>query len=78
MIFNLFLAMPCGWNAQLKNLARSRGIGVNKMIEDLSVRAIAVWDTENHFRAMAAKGGIPQAIAILDHLDASLGLALER
>jgi hypothetical protein len=41
------------------------------MIEDLSVRAIAAWNTENHFRVMAGKGDIPQAIAILDRLDAT-------
>lgn len=67
----LSIRLPDDTADQLKNLARSRGISVNKMIEDLSVRAIAAWDTENHFRVMAAKGDIPQAIAILDRLDAA-------
>ena len=67
----LTIRLPDDTADQLKNLARSRGISVNKMIEDLSVRAIAAWDTENHFRVMAAKGDISQAIAILDRLDAA-------
>ncbi|WP_328985838.1 hypothetical protein [Thiorhodovibrio winogradskyi] len=40
------------------------------MVEDLSARAVAAWDTENHFRAMAATGDIKQALGILDRLDA--------
>jgi hypothetical protein len=39
------------------------------LVEDLSARALAAWDTENHFRAMAATGDINQALAILDRLD---------
>jgi hypothetical protein len=31
---------------------------------------LASWDTENHFRAMAATGNSQQALAILDRLDA--------
>ena len=67
----LSIRLPDDTADQLKNLARSRGISVNKMIEDLSVRAIAAWDTENHFRVMAGKGDISQAIAMLDRLDAA-------
>jgi hypothetical protein len=42
--------------------------------EELSARALAAWDTENHFRALAATGAatgdVSQALAILDRLDA--------
>ena len=34
-------------------------------------RALAAWDTENHFRAIAATGDIKQALATLDRLDAN-------
>ena len=39
-------------------------------MEELSARALAAWDTENHFRAMAATGDVNKALAILDRLDA--------
>lgn len=65
----LTIRLPDDTADQLRNLAKSRGISVNKMVEDLSVRAIAAWDTENHFRVMASRGDISQAIAILDRLD---------
>lgn len=29
---------------------------MNKLVEQLSAHALAAWDTENHFRAMAATG----------------------
>ncbi|MFZ4481806.1 MAG: hypothetical protein ACOYNZ_18145 [Rhodoferax sp.] len=38
-------------------------------MEQLSAHALSAWDTENHFRAMAATGKVAQAIAILDRLD---------
>jgi hypothetical protein len=55
---------------RLKSLARSRGLSTNKLVEELSARALAAWDTENHFRAVAATGDVKQALAILDRLDA--------
>ena len=54
----------------MKSLARSRGLSTNKLVEELSARALAAWDTENHFRAVAATGNVKEALAILDRLDA--------
>lgn len=39
-------------------------------MEQLSAHALAAWDTENHFRALAATGNVSQALEILDRLDA--------
>ena len=64
------IRLPDDTAERLKSLARSRGVSVNKMIEDLSVRAITAWDTENSFRAMAAKGDPVKALDILARLDA--------
>ncbi|WP_345792637.1 hypothetical protein AAG895_14140 [Thauera sp. JM12B12] len=33
--------------------------------------ALAAWDTENHFRALAATGDVQAALAVLDRLDAA-------
>ncbi len=51
-------------------MARSRGLSTNKLVEQLSAHALAAWDTENHFRALAATGNVENALAILDRLDA--------
>lgn len=43
---------------------------MNKLIEELSAQALAGWDTENHFHALAATGDVERALAVLDRLDA--------
>jgi len=66
----LTIRLPDDTAARLKTLARSRGLSMNKLIEELTAQALAAWDTENHFRALAATGDVRQALAILDRLDA--------
>ncbi len=64
------IRLPFGQKRRLRALAKSRGLSVNKLIEEMSAQAIAVWDTETRFRAMAAKGDVKKALAVLDGLDA--------
>jgi predicted transcriptional regulator len=54
---------------RLKSLAQSRGLSMNKLVEQLSAHALSTWDTENHFRAMAATGDVNKALAVLDRMD---------
>ncbi|UEM20560.1 ribbon-helix-helix domain-containing protein [Skermanella mucosa] len=54
---------------RLEALARSRGLSVNGLIEEMSVQALAAWDAERRFGSMAAKGDIAQALSILERLD---------
>ncbi|MBP7468986.1 MAG: ribbon-helix-helix protein, CopG family, partial [Thauera sp.] len=63
--------LPDDTAARLKDLARSRGQSMNKLIEELSAQALAAWDTENRFRAVAATGDVRAALAVLDRLDAA-------
>jgi len=65
----LTIRLPDDTAERLKAMAKSRGLSVNKLIEERSAQAIAVWDTEVYFRAMAAKGNVQKALAILDGLD---------
>jgi hypothetical protein len=51
---------------------------MNKLVEQLSAHALAAWDTENHFRAMAATGDVQKALAVLDRLDTEDGEATPR
>ena len=48
-------------------------MSMNKLVEQLSAHALAAWDTENHFRAVAATGNVEKALAVLDRLDAQDG-----
>lgn len=66
----LTIRLPDDTAARLKSLAQSRGLSMNKLVEQLSAYALAAWDTENHFRALAATGDVRQALAVLDRLDA--------
>jgi predicted transcriptional regulator len=66
----LTIRLPDETAQRLKSLAQSRGLSMNKLVEQLSAHALSAWDTENHFRAMAATGDLAQALAILDRLDA--------
>jgi predicted DNA-binding protein len=66
----LTIRLPDDTAERLKALAKSRGLSTNKLVEELSAQALAAWDTENHFRALAATGDVNRALAILDRLDA--------
>lgn len=67
----LTIRLPDDTAERLKSLAQSRGLSMNKLIEQLSAHALSAWDTENHFRAMAATGDVRTALGILDRLDAA-------
>lgn len=67
----LTIRLPDDTAARLKSLAQSRGLSMNKLVEQLSAHALSAWDTENHFRAMAATGDVLQGLSILDRLDAA-------
>lgn len=46
----LTVRLPDDTAERLKSLARSRGLSVNKLVEEMSAQALAAWDTENRFR----------------------------
>ena len=67
----LTIRLPDDTAQRLKSLAQSRGLSMNKLVEELSAHALSAWDTENHFRALAATGELGKALAVLDRLDAA-------
>ena len=67
----LTIRLPDDTAQRLESLAQSRGLSMNKLVEQLSAHALPAWDTENHFRAMAATGDVNNALAVLDRLDAA-------
>ena len=63
------LRLPEDIANRLKSVAQTRGISVNKFLTEISVQALAAYDTETRFKAMVAGANIPAALAVLDRLD---------
>lgn len=54
---------------RLKALAAHKKISLNKLIEELSTQAIAEFDTEVRFRALATTGNPNKGLELLEKLD---------
>ena len=65
----LTLRLPDDTAERLKQIARFRGISVNKLLEELSTSAIAAHDAEVRVRTLAAGADRSAALAVLDRLD---------
>ena len=65
----LTVRLPDDKHRRLKALARYRHMSVNKLMEELSTQALAEFDSEVRFRALAAKGDVERGLALLDKLD---------
>ena len=65
----LTIRLPNDKHERLKQLARRRNMSVNKLIEELSTIALAEFDAETRFWAMAAKGSQQAGLALLNQLD---------
>ena len=58
---------------RLREMARQRGISLNKLMEEFSTMGLAEFDAETRFRLRAARGSSEQGIALLDKLDEAFG-----
>ncbi len=65
----LTIRLPEDKHERLKELAKARGISINKLMEELSTIALTEFDAETRFRARAAQGNPERGIVILDELD---------
>jgi predicted transcriptional regulator len=72
-VATLTVRLPDDKHARLKALAERKNVSVNKLMEELSTQAIAEFDAETRFRAMAAKGSVRKGLKVLDRLDNALG-----
>ena len=68
----LTIRVPDDKHNRLKELAQAKGISINKLIEELSTIALAEFDANTRFKAMAAIGNSEEGLKILDKLDALL------
>ena len=63
---------------RLRSLAAYRKISMNKLMEEVTVRVIAEFDSEMRFRTLAAAGNMDEGLRILDKPDQfNLGKELE-
>ena len=65
----LTLRLPDDTYARLKELARYRGVSLNRLMEELATIAVTRHDTETRFRRLAAGGSADMGIDVLDKLD---------
>ena len=65
----LTIRLPDATRDRLAAMAKARGTSLNKLMEELSTRALAEHDTELRFRLRAARGDPERGLAILNDLD---------
>jgi hypothetical protein len=67
------IRIPNDRHERLRQLAKYRGISVNKLVEEFSTIGLAQFDAELRFRSLASRGSPKRALAILDKVDAAFG-----
>ena len=65
----LTIRIPDAHRDRLAAMAARRGLSLNQLMEELSVRALAEHDTETRFRMRAARGDAGLGLKLLDELD---------
>lgn len=65
----LTIRIPDDKHNRLKVLAQHRHVSVNKLVEELSTQALAEFDSEVRFRALAVRGDVLKGLGLLDKLD---------
>lgn len=68
----LTIRLPDDKHTRLRNIAKMRGISMNKLIDELSTIAITEFDAYTRFQVRAAKGSPEVGLALLDKLDKKL------
>ena len=65
----LTVRIPDDKHERLKALASHKNISINKLMEELSTQALAEFDSEIRFKALAATGNRAKGLKLLDKLD---------
>ena len=65
----LTIRLPDAQRNRLAAMAARRGVSLNKLMQELSVRALSEHDTEMRFRVRAARGDAAHGLEVLDELD---------
>ena len=65
----LTIRIPDAHRDRLAAMAARRGLSLNELIEEISLRALAEHDTEMVFRSRAERGGTARGLELLEELD---------
>lgn len=65
----LTIRLPDDKHERLKQLAESRGISLNKLMDEFCTKAISEFDTYNRFQVMAMKSNPEIGLKLLQKLD---------
>ena len=68
----LTLRLPDDTHARLEELARHRGVSLNKLMVELATIAVTRHDAEARFRVLAADGSADMGLDVLDKFDPAL------
>lgn len=66
----LTVRLPDDKHERLKAMTQHKKISVNKLIEELSTKALAEFDMETRFKTLARTGNVAQGLELLNRLDA--------
>lgn len=67
----LTLRLPIEKHERLRRLAESRGTSMNRLVDEWATVALAQFDAETRFRALAARGSAGRGLELLDRADAA-------
>lgn len=70
---SLHLRIPDEKHQRLRELAKSRNISVNKLLEELTTMALTEYDLEIKFKLRASRGSTEKALLVLDRLKQDFG-----
>ena len=70
---SLHLRIPDEKHQRLKELAKSRNISVNKLLEELTTMALTEYDLETRFKLRANRGSTEKALLVLGKLKQDFG-----
>ena len=66
------IRLPDEKHRRLQRLAKSQGVSLNRLVDDLSSLALAQHDAELRFEALTARGNATRGLRLLDKLDRAL------
>ena len=69
----LTIRLPESKHVRLRSLAKTRGVSVNKLMDELATVALVQHDTESRFRALQGRGSKAKGLALLAKLDRKFG-----
>lgn len=67
----LTIRLPNEKHERLRQLAKHRGLSINKLMEELATIGLAEFDAETRFSLLAAKGSPEKGLQVLDKLDSA-------